>query len=55
MSDPKIIKNGRMDIYPNTRPKPPSVDSHISPEVREALSKQIPEIRRGVLDVAGRK
>jgi len=53
--NPKIVKNGRMDIYPDTPPTPPNVGPHISPEVRAALSKQSSEIAQGVLEVADRK
>ena len=54
---PTIIKNGRMDIYPDTRPAPSPIDrsQHISSAVREALPKLGPEKAGRVRAVADRK
>jgi hypothetical protein len=57
MSDPKIIKNGRMRIFESTRPAPPPIDrsQHISTAVREALPKLGPDKAGRVRSVADRK
>ena len=39
----------------NVAPPPPAPPSHISESVREALSKQDPEIAKHVREVAGTK
>ena len=56
MSKPQIIKSGRLNIYPDTRPPAPKTDSHISAPVRQALGKlSLPEKRSRVLDVADQR
>jgi len=54
MTDPKILRNGRMDIHPDTPPKPLPVPP-ITKAVREKLPSHGAEIERRVMDMVNRK